>query len=118
MPRQSAGVGKYAIIADDTIVRYVTISLYETIAPYNSFVTVFGATIDGHTLPKGSVVTDLRRGNFPLKLEVLWFQVPSPMTTSRCMVLKGSITTLGAIFASGWIYDKGCIIITYLTLTI
>src|SRR5690606_21475007 len=37
--------------------------------------------------------------------------VPSPITTSLCIVLKGSITTLSAIFASGCIYDKGCIIL-------
>src|SRR5476651_1115414 len=37
--------------------------------------------------------------------------VPSPISTSLCMVTKGSITTLSAILACGCIYAKGWIIL-------
>src|SRR5476649_2439498 len=37
-------------------------------------------------------------------------QVPSPISTSLCMVTKGSITTLSAILACGCIYANGWII--------
>src|SRR5271165_4031994 len=38
-------------------------------------------------------------------------QVPSPTSTSLCMVTKGSITTLSAILAWGCIYAKGWIML-------
>src|SRR5476651_2312391 len=38
-------------------------------------------------------------------------QVPSPTSTSLCMVTKGSITTLSAILACGCIYANGWIIL-------
>src|ERR1700733_630181 len=38
-------------------------------------------------------------------------QVPSPTSTSLCMVTNGSITTLSAILACGCIYAKGWIIL-------
>src|SRR5690606_39737532 len=70
---QSAGVGENTIIADNTIVGNMAISLNEAIASDSRAVTVFGATIDRHTLSDSGIITDLGSGDFSLIFEILRF---------------------------------------------
>src|SRR5690606_3165847 len=71
VPRQGTVIRENAVIAHDTVVRDMAISLNQAIFADNGLPLVFRAAVYRHALADGCVIADFGGGFFAVKLQVL-----------------------------------------------